>query len=568
MPVETSAAPSTPAAAPVTSTPAAPSSGSPSPGTSTTSTPSTPTTPASTSGGSTAPSGPPNRNDFKDSVSYIEASLAYNRSQTEAAEKGESQPAPESDPVANGELDLAKATEEAGKDPATDPVKPEETPEQKAIREEAEKAAKPADGQQEDEFKIEIDDELGAKEFDDALKADPKLSEAIEAHPELKAAIFKNARMASELAPYKEMFPTIEVAKAAQANAAVFSELDNRFLDIAPDGEISKEGVAAFMDKWAEQARIVNEDGTPALDANGKQQLHPAFQGLIRTIANDSIEHMLKNPQQNMDFLDKVGTVALNVMHAKAVKENDEDMILALETIKARGNPSTVDPNNQELPDHVKAAAEKNKADREELDRREQERRSKDIAAAKKASDDSTARAEARFNSQLNKQMESLLADPKYSLSKFAQGAAVDAAIKLCNEKLDSNSLFWSQRDQILALPPGADREKALVQHYMSHTQQVIGPIMKKVLNDAREGVIDRQTATQAKREEQKAASKTDPKGASLGAPPSQPLSPKDLSAKIRKDFADTHGGRQPSTQEFIVASLDYEQKRLMAGGV
>ena len=116
----------------------------------------------------------------------------------------------------------------------------------------------------------------------------PEFGKLLAADPKLKGQLYKTAREAAELKPYREIFPDLDSAKSAAESATTWNGVRETFM-----GSTTREGTMATLNKMAELSYERDDEGNVVME-NG-------------------------NPVIGQDFFDFVDhTVAIDLEHRKA----------------------------------------------------------------------------------------------------------------------------------------------------------------------------------------------------------------------------------------------------------
>ncbi len=443
-----------------------------------------------------ASSAAPSLNDFDSLEDYAQA-LLERRQQQNADNAGDQTDNAESNDTENADEQAATSDEEDG-------------------------SAQQAEAQNEDDadednepaqLDLAADDVFSPRELNDRINANPALKQALEADPELRNSMFRNARLAHDANRYRELFPDVESAKYAMENAASFRQLDDMFLNA-----VTPQGATQFLQHWAGMSMLRDEQGNPVVE-NGVPQLHPAFHGFL--------EHI---NQRQMDFI-----------RQQAEREGDQELIAALDTVRERTSASS-QPQDHELPPHLRAAAQN-------LQRREQELNRQQLAqqkAAESAFDLSVGKeAQSKIDSLINPVLE------KAALSDFVRQTAREKIDTAILETLNRNKFFQARMAELARYPRLAESRQQRINLIMSHVQSLAGPVVRQVLKEASAPVIARQQERQQKIESQVARSRSEPRSTAGPALAGRQKSPEQLFEQIRDQYINEHG-EEPSAHKLI----------------
>jgi len=360
---------------------------------------------------------------------------------------------------------------------------------------------------------IEDEDVFSPRDLNERINSNPELKQALESDPGLRNAVFRNARLASEASKYREVFPDVESAQYAAQSAATFRELDDLFLNAA-----SPQGTGRFLQKWAEMAMLTDEAGRPIVE-NGAPKLHPAFTSMLDNLRNNEL-----------DFL-----------RQKAEKTGDQELMAALDIVRERTSPASR-AQDEELPPHIRAAAEQIKAREAELNRRQLEQQyAEQVRSDRFVGDEATQKIDALIEPALN----------KAALSDFVRQTARERIDNAIVEGLGRNKFFQARMAELNRYPMTPQARQQRVNLIMSHVQAIAGPIVRQVLREASQPVMRAQEERKAKIDAQVVRSRSEPRGATSASFAGKPLPPEQLFERIRSDYAREHG-EEPSMQKLL----------------
>ena len=479
-----------PVSAPAAAAPSTPAPAStPSPVTSTPSTPSTPTQPQS----------------MEDKLSAgwqaAKAAVPLEEAPTETPETPAETITPEAETT-------PEVTETPAPEAETTPAEPETT-------------ETPAETPTEE---LVLDDGTAAdpRMLADWLTKNPDVKKAFDADPDFKNYAFAAFRRDAASREIMQYIPDVETAKQVSQAASTFQNIDNHFVKAT-----TPEGAQEFLNHWVREAMIIDDKGQPKIGADGKYELHPALPFIF--------DHIAKNK--------------LAVLGEQAKTSGNERLQAAVDIINEALSPSS--SASGEFPDELKPYADSLKAKEEALNKRESDAARQQREAQQAAHTQSIDRAETKVSDSIRDLLKPSFA--KAELTKFEQNAALREIGENVDALLEKNQLYQSIYESILLDPPSEAREARLVKHMLTYTNEIIGPIAANVLRDAKGGTATRQAVKQAKVEEQKKTSATDPRGTSIT--PAQ-ARPDNSNAAIIKQYMDTHNGEKPSMDYVLGEAL------------
>jgi hypothetical protein len=371
----------------------------------------------------------------------------------------------------------------------------------------------PAEPQAEPGLDLEADDVFSPRDLNERINGNPALRQALAGDPALRNAMFRNARLASETGKYKEIFPDVESAQYAARQAAAFREIDDLFLNATND-----QGVGRFLWKWSEMATLRDEQGSPILE-QGVPKMHPAFESLLNHMRTSDFEFMRKN----------------------AEKDGDQELMAALDIVRERSSPAS-QARDDELPPHIRAAAEQIRARESELNRRQLEQQHA---------------AQERFNyvvgEEVTQKIDALIepALDKAALSDFVRHTARERIDKAILENLGRNRFFQARMAELDRYPLTPEARQQRLNLIMSHVQAVAGPVVRQVLREASQPVMRAQEERKAKIDAQVARTRSEPKSTTSASLTGRSLAPEQLFEQIRNDYSAQHG-EEPSVAKLL----------------
>lgn len=364
------------------------------------------------------------------------------------------------------------------------------------------------------EFDFENDEFLSTKGLNDRINANAALRQALEADQPLRNAMFRNARLAAEAAGYKEIFPDLESARYAADHAASFADLDHAFLNAG-----NKQGAEQFLSRWAQMAMVTDDDGNVLRDQQGNPQMHGAWSSVNQHIFDSQL-----------DFVRK-----------KAERSGDHELVAALDVIRESISPSF--PATDELPPHLRAAADS-------INRREQELTRQQLVQqerAVRAFEDSVGQeASEKINTLVQPALE------KAALSDFVRQTAREKIENAIVEGLSNSRFFQSRMAELSRFPATEENRQQRLNLILTHVQAIAGPIVRQVLREASQPVIKAQEDRRAKIESQIARTRSEPRsvgGAALFNGANQ--TPEQILATAKTQLRDELGD-EPSMQQVI----------------
>ena len=364
------------------------------------------------------------------------------------------------------------------------------------------------------ELDFENDEFLSSKSLNDRINANSALKQVLEADQPLRNAIFRNARLASEAAGFKEIFPDLDSARYAAEQAASFAGLDHAFMNAG-----SKQGAEQFLSRWAQMAILTDDNGNVVRDQQGNPRMHSAWSSVNQHIFDSQL-----------DFVRR-----------KAERSGDHELVAALDVIRENVSPSF--PATDELPPHLRAAADS-------INRREQELTRQQLMQQQKAAEAFEDSVGQETSEKINALVQPAL--EKAALSDFVRQTAREKIENAIVEGLSNNRFFQSRMAELSRFPANEENRRQRLNIIMTHVQAIAGPIVRQVLREASQPVIKAQEDRRAKIESQIARTRSEPRsvgGAALFSGANQ--TPEQILATAKTQLRDELGD-EPSMQQVI----------------
>jgi hypothetical protein len=164
-----------------------------------------------------------------------------------------------------------------------------ETPEEPVVVEEpAEPVVAPAVEEApapEDDFQLEPEAVVTPEFLSQLVTDNPEFGKLLEADSRLKGQLYKTAREAAELKPYREIFPDLDSARTAQDHSSTWIDVRETFL-----GSTTRQGTLASLSKIAELSYERDAGGNVVMQ-NGKPVIGEDFFGFVDNVVGLDLEH-------------------------------------------------------------------------------------------------------------------------------------------------------------------------------------------------------------------------------------------------------------------------------------
>ena len=150
---------------------------------------------------------------------------------------------------------------------------------------EIEEDARASCGAEEDDFLLEPEAIVTPELLSQMVTDNPEFGKLLETDSRLKGQLYKTAREAAELKPYREIFPDLDSARAAQDHSSTWMDVRETFL-----GSTSREGTMASLSKIAELSYERDADGQVVMQ-HGKPVIGEDFFGFVDNVVDLDLEH-------------------------------------------------------------------------------------------------------------------------------------------------------------------------------------------------------------------------------------------------------------------------------------
>jgi hypothetical protein len=199
----------------------------------------------------------------------------------------------------------------------------------------------------EEDFQLELEAVVTPEVLSQMVTDNPEFGKLLEADSRLKGQLYKTAREAAELKPYREIFPDLDSAKAAHGHSSTWIDVRETFL-----GSTTREGTMASLSKIAELSYERDPDGNVVMQ-NGKPVIGEDFFGFVDNVVGLDLEHRV---------LDVTARLKANNYRSEEERNHDQHIKDALDTL--REESAATSPALEAQPDALRRKAD-------ELDRRE-----------------------------------------------------------------------------------------------------------------------------------------------------------------------------------------------------
>jgi hypothetical protein len=393
---------------------------------------------------------------------------------------------------------LAAIHSEPGQVPPSD-GQPEPTDEPAVVAEAPEPVLEVAapkevtDAPGEEDFQLELETVVTPEFLSQLVTDNPEFGKLLEADARLKGQLYKTAREAAELKPYREIFPDLDSAKAAHDHSSTWIDVRETFL-----GSITREGTMASLSKIAELSYERDGDGNVVM-RNGKPVIGEDFFGFVDNVVGLDLEHRAQ---------DVTARLKANRYGSEEERTRDQRVHDALQVL--REESAATSPALESQPEALRHRAD-------ELDRRERALnvRQHGEQVEERRSFESGLQTEAQ--TRIHDGISRIIANVEKQggvISPYLKNILPKAIGAKLIRKIQANPALQDQMHSLQRLPIGdASRQRRLAAIDRA-VQQYLPDVAREELREAGVQIANASTAKRAKVDAQiDSTRKTEPKG-------------------------------------------------------
>jgi hypothetical protein len=386
----------------------------------------------------------------------------------------EEQPAVSDEPVAVADSATEFVTDEA---PATVAVTDTDAP---AVMDE-------------EDFQLELEAIVTPEVLSQMVTDNPEFGKLLEADARLKGQLYKTAREAAELKPYREIFPDLDSARAAQDYSSTWMDVRETFL-----GSTTREGTMASLSKIAELSYERDAGGNVVMQ-NGKPVIGEDFFGFVDNVVGLDLEHRAQ---------DVTARLKANQYRSEEERTRDQRVKDALDVL--REESAATSPAIEAQPEALRRKAD-------ELDRRERalNERQHGEKVEERRSFESGLQTEAQ--TRIHDGISRIIANVEKQggvVSPYLKNILPKAIGAKLIRKIQANPALQGQMHSLQRLPIGdASRQRRLAAIDRA-VQQYLPDVAREELREAGVQIANASAAKRAKVDAQiDSTKKTEPKG-------------------------------------------------------
>lgn len=417
-----------------------------------------------------------------------------------------------------GAADAAAAEEPAAEEPAA-----------------ATQAADAADDQNPfADFTTDVDSPVGPQALSAKIDANPALKAALEKDPDLKNAVFANARRAERADKYDEIVGSPDEAQVAMSGYNTFNTLSDH-MGAIEDGKF--ETLTPFFNALLEQTALRDENGQAVKNADGSFKTTGAVGRMVKTIFSER----------------------LAILEAKARAEGNDELLASLDTVmESAGLRAASSADEDGLSEEMKQEKASIAAERKALDEQKQAGFARDLEA-------SDARVDSKTDTVLDSSIKAIL-DRATGLDSFSRGKVEGDMRKNLFKIIRNSTSYKNQRNTIERMPLGPKREAEVVR---LNTRFVNDHLRKVAITTLAEAGISIEGKNAARQERQAARQTAAQSDARTSMPPARTGTAPGANGEsldvIEARMVAANGGR-PVPLEKVIA--EQTMQRLRAKGL
>lgn len=345
----------------------------------------------------------------------------------------------------------------------------------------------------EEDFQLELEPIVTPEVLSQMVTDNPDFGRLLETDSKLKGQLYKTAREAAELKPYREIFPDIDSAKAALGHSSTWIDVRETFL-----GSTTREGTMASLSKIAELSYEHDAEGNVVMQ-NGKPVIGEDFFGFVDNVVALDLEHRAQ---------DVTARLKANNYRSEEERTRDQRVNDALQLL--REESAATSPALEAQPDALRRKAD-------ELDRRERalnlRQHGEKVEERRSFENGLQTEAQTRIHDGIGK----IIANVEKQggvVSPYLKNILPKAIGAKLIRKIQANPALQDQMHTLQRLPIGdASRQRRLAAIDRA-VQQYLPEVAREELREAGVQIANASAAKRAKVDAQiDSTKKTEPKG-------------------------------------------------------
>jgi hypothetical protein len=345
----------------------------------------------------------------------------------------------------------------------------------------------------EEDFQLELEPIVTPEVLSQMVTDNPDFGKLLETDSKLKGQLYKTAREAAELKPYREIFPDIDSAKAALDHSSTWIDVRETFL-----GSTTREGTMASLSKIAELSYERDAEGNVVMQ-NARPVIGEDFFGFVDNVVALDLEHRAQ---------DVTARLKANNYRSEEERTRDQRVNDALQLL--REESAATSPALEAQPDALRRKAD-------ELDRRERalnlRQHGEKVEERRSFENGLQTEAQTRIHDGIGK----IIANVEKQggvVSPYLKNILPKAIGAKLIRKIQANPALQDQMHTLQRLPIGdASRQRRLAAIDRA-VQQYLPEVAREELREAGVQIANASAAKRAKVDAQiDSTKKTEPKG-------------------------------------------------------
>ena len=344
-----------------------------------------------------------------------------------------------------------------------------------------------------DDFQLEPEAPVTPESLTQMAKENEEFAKILDADPKLKGQLYKTAREAAELKPYRELFPDLESAKSAHDNSSTWVDVRETFL-----GSTTREGTLTALARIAELSYERGANGE-VLEQDGQPVIGEDFYGFVDNVVGLDLEHRSAEVEARLRS---------NMYRSQEERDRDESVKAALEIL--REETAAPSPAKEDLPESLRRRLEALERGEIEL---KQRRHGAQVEVRKGFEQGLQQEAQKRISDSIQRILTNVEKQGAM-VSPYLKNILPKAIGAKLVRKIQANPALQGQMQELQRLPVGdASRQRRLAAIDRA-IQQYLPDVAREELRQAGVQTAASAAAKRAKVDAQiDATKKTEPKG-------------------------------------------------------
>jgi|GEM_PF-6676411 len=393
------------------------------------------------------------------------------------------------------------AKAEEGETPNQEAGEPAETPEAAQAPGDADQgepattnaAEEQRTAEADDDFQLEPEAPVTPESLSQMAKENEEFAKILDADPKLKGQLYKTAREAAELKPYRELFPDLESAKSAHDNSSTWVDVRETFL-----GSTTREGTLTALARIAELSYERGANGE-VLEQDGQPVIGEDFYGFVDNVVGLDLEHRSAEVEARLRS---------NMYRSQEERDRDESVKAALEIL--REETAAPSPAKEDLPESLRRRLEALERGEIEL---KQRRHGAQVEERKGFEQGLQQEAQKRINDSIQRILTNVEKQGAM-VSPYLKNILPKAIGAKLVRKIQANPALQGQMQELQRLPVGDASRQRRLSAIDRAIQQYLPDVAREELRQAGVQTAASAAAKRAKVDAQiDATKKTEPKG-------------------------------------------------------